>query len=132
MILYNWTLPHVIYTQYLGVVTGADLVESALSASGDLRFDDIKLIIGDWTKVERTDIHAKDVKTLMACLGAIAKICPRAKNGTIVRRNETGLALSSWYALLGESLPWQIDTFDCCDTAFKFYGINKADLKLDN
>jgi hypothetical protein len=124
-----WSMPGVVYTRYLGVVSGRELIESALSKSGDARLDNISYIIGDWTAVERTDISAQDVKELIAVLHAVARCCPKAKNASIVNRNETGLALVAWYRHLGESLPWQLDIFHNQMDAFQFYGLDFEQLQ---
>lgn len=126
----NWSVPGLVYTRYLGVVTGAELIQSALDKSGDERLDNIAYIVGDWTGVERTDISAQDVKELIAFLNAVARCCPNAKNASIVNRNDTGLALVAWYRHLGETLPWQLDIFHDTQDAFRFYGLDYSQLKL--
>ncbi len=128
MIVDYWHVPGVLYTRYLGVVSGPELVQSSLAASGDERFDNIRLIIGDWSEVKKTLIEAEHVKELVACLGAVSRICPDAVNASIVRRNETGLALAAWYRHLATVLPWEIDIFHSAEEAGAFYGISAPQL----
>ena len=119
-----------LYTQYKGVVTGQDLIDSSLKKSGDERLDNIEIILADWTEVERTEISPTDVTELIAYLKAISRICPKAKSGSIVRRNNAGMGLTAWYRHVGDSLPWQIDIFSSLDEAFSFYGLEPKDIKL--
>jgi hypothetical protein len=125
-----WTYPRVLYTQYLGIVTGDELIQSSLQKSGDSRFDSIDYLIGDWSQVDRTEISAEHVKELIACLNAISRICPKARNASIVKRNDTGLALVAWYRHLGSELPWTIDIFHAIDEAFDNYNLNINMLEL--
>lgn len=124
MIVDNWKIPNTIYTQYLDLVTGEQLVEYALIACGDNRFDNLKFIIADWTLVKKTQISAQDVKELVACLISISRICPKAANATIVRRNEDGMALAAWYRHLADMLPWKIDIFHSVEEAFDYYNLD--------
>lgn len=128
MVKHNWSIPNVLYTQYLDLVTGEELINSTLGISGDSRFDNVAYVIGDWTAVKKTEISASEVKQLIACLTAVARICPRAKNASVVNRNDEGLSLVAWYRHLGESLPWQLDIFHETEDAFNFYGLDYTTL----
>lgn len=129
MIVDSWHIPKVLYTQYLGVVTGQELIEYALKQSGDSRLDDTSYIIGDWSQVQHTNINTDDVKILMGYLTAVSKICPNARNASIVKRTETGLGLAAWYRHLGESLPWEIAIFHSPKEAFEHYQLDLSQLQ---
>jgi len=130
MIVDHWQLPGVIYTQYLGVVTGEELIESSLKKSGDERFDHIRYIFGDWSQVKHSEISAGEVQELIACLSAISRICPQAVSASIVRHNEQGTALTAWYRHLGEILPWKIDIYHDVGKAFAAYNLNFRSLGI--
>ena len=124
MILQNWSLTGVLYTQYQGVVTGSQLINYALGASGDERFENLRFVIGDWSSVERTQISAEDVRELIACLTVMTRLCPKAHNASIVKRNESGLALAAWYKHLAENLSWKVDIYHTPAEAFSHYGLD--------
>ncbi|WP_370980702.1 hypothetical protein [Agaribacterium sp. ZY112] len=124
MIIENWSLRGVLYTQYQGVVTGEQLINYALGASGDERFENLHFVIGDWTGIEQTKISAEDVRELMACLKVMARLCPYAQNASIVNRTESGLALAAWYQHLAEGLSWEVSIFHNLRSCFEQYQLD--------
>ncbi len=132
MIEDNWTLAGVLYTRYLGFVDGQELINASLQKSGDERLDSVRYIIGDWTEVERTEISASQVQELICCLTGVARICPKAINASIVRRNDTSTSLVAWYRHLGDILPWQIDIFHDVEEAFQAYSLDYAAMDKTN
>lgn len=106
-----WESRQTLYTIYSGKVTGEDLVASSLEKSGDARFDDIRFIIADWLQATDIEISPEDVKHLVACLRSISRLCPNAKNASIVNRDETGNSLVAWYKYLADDLSWDIGIF---------------------
>lgn len=118
----DWSTPHVLYTMYSGIVTGEELLQTALKKSGDPRLDDVLFIIGDWTQSTLSFISAEEVKELVAYLSAISKTCPKAKNATIVKRDNNGNALAAWYKLLADKLPWETEIFHTLDAAEAWIG----------
>ncbi|WP_096085615.1 hypothetical protein [Agaribacterium haliotis] len=131
MIIENWSLPDVLYTQYLGVVSGEQLISYALGASGDERFENIKYVIGDWSQVERTEISTEHVRELMACLKVMARLCPDARNASIVKRNESGLSLAAWYKHLADGLSWDVRIFHDPRECFSEFGLDFHKLKVE-
>lgn len=131
MIIENWSVRGVLYTQYLDTVTGRELVDYALMQSGDSRFDQLQFIIGDWSQVTKTEISTLDVQELVACLVPMSAVCPRAKNASIVKRNETGLGLAAWYRHLGEKVSWEMDIFHSPEEAFNRYQLDYKLFKPD-
>lgn len=123
MIRNNWLPSKTLYTKYTQEVTGAELLDATLEVTGDTRWDGLKYVIGDWTQVDKTEISAKHVEEMIACLLPASRYCPHAINCAIVKRNNTGTALAAWYKLLGEKLPWQIDIYHSKEEAFEAYGI---------
>lgn len=131
MIIESWKLPGVLYTRYLDVVTGRELIDHALRQSGDARFDNLRYIIGDWSEVKKTEITTLHVKELMACLVPMSKLCPKAINASVVKRNNTGMGLAAWYRYLGEQISWRIDIFHTPEEAFENYKLDYSAVKLD-
>ena len=129
MIVESWQLSGTHYVQYLDIVTGRELIDHALRQSGDERFDSLRFIIGDWSQVKKTEISPDDVRELIACLIPMSRLCPNAKNASIVKRNETGVGLAAWYRHLGAQLSWQIDIFHSPEEAFEFYQLDYSALK---
>ena len=124
MIVDNWSIPQVLYIEYLEVVTGKQLINHSLEQSGDPRFDSLRFIISDWSQVKKTEIDPKEVKELIACLTPMAKLCPSARNASIVKRTHTGLALAAWYRHLGSAISWDIDIFHSPQEAFSEYRLD--------
>ncbi len=119
----DWSTPHLLYTLYSNIVTGEELLQTALSKSGDPRLDDVLYIIGDWTLSTLSFISADEVKELVAYLSSISKTCPKAKCVTIVKRDNNGNALAAWYNLLAEKLPWETKIFHTLEDAEEWLGI---------
>ncbi|WNO08763.1 hypothetical protein [Teredinibacter sp. KSP-S5-2] len=107
----DWSHPEMLYTLYTGIVTGEELLETALKKSGDPRFDDVKYIIGDWTEALLSYVSAEEIKQLVAYHKGMTKTCPYAKLATVVNRDRSGNALAAWYKLLCENLPWDVEIF---------------------
>ncbi|WP_339065966.1 hypothetical protein [Teredinibacter turnerae] len=100
-----------ILTRYTGDVTGQDLIDASLQKSGDIRFDQVKFIIGDWSGATNIQISPEDIKALVACLRPISVICPNAKSASIVNPDSTGNALVAWYKFLADDLSWEVEIF---------------------
>gem|GEM_PF-815437 len=98
-------------TRYTGSVTGQEMITSTLEKSGDERFDRVKYILQDWTQVEDVYVSRQNVRELVACLRPISRICPKAKNASIVNPDDTGSALMAWYKYLADDLTWEVDIF---------------------
>ncbi len=128
MIIHNWSLPNVLHTRYLGVVTGQELVQATLASTGDERFDDLDLIIGDWSLVRKTLIDHHDVRYLSACLEQATKNHKTIANPTIIRRSDTGIGLATLYRHYGRNLPWEIAIFYTLDEVIAAYQLDEAAL----
>lgn len=100
-----------ILTRYTGEVTGQELIDASLQKSGDMRFDHVKYIIGDWSGIDHILITPEDIKALVACLRPISFICPTAKSASIVNPDSTGNALVAWYKFLADDLTWDVEIF---------------------
>ena len=118
----DWSHPELLYTLYTGIVTGEELLQTALNKSGDPRFDEIKLIIGDWSKALLSYISAEEIKQLVAYHKAMLSSCPYAKVATVVNPDRSGNALAAWYKLLCENLPWDVEIFYSLKEAEKWLG----------
>ncbi|ABD79792.1 hypothetical protein [Saccharophagus degradans] len=112
-----WESKSTVITQYSGRVNGQELIEASLKKSGDDRFDDVRIIIGDWSRISHVDITPEDVKALVACLRSISKINPYAINASVINQDETGNALAAWYKFLADDLSWKIGIFHTMDEA---------------
>ena len=113
---HNW-LPSGLHTQYIGVITGNELVDGALKISGDPRFDNIRYIIDDFSKLVGNKITIADVERLVACIGAITKSNPYIKNAMVLANNEESNALIGLYVFLASELTWQFETFSALTEA---------------
>jgi len=111
MIVDYWEPNGLLVTRYLETISGEDLVSSALSKSGDDRFDQVKYIISDWSEAQEVKIGTQDVELLVACLRPISAIIPNAKNASLVNRDTTGNAVLAWYKFLTEDLSWDVEIF---------------------
>lgn len=98
-------------TRYTGRVTGADLLNATLKKSGDMRLDCALFILADWSRVEQVQVTPEDVRQLVACLRPISRICPNARNASIVNPDRSGNALIAWYKFLADDLSWKVDIF---------------------
>jgi hypothetical protein len=106
-----WEKDNVLYVKYSGTVTGEDARKAQDSTGSDPRFDDLKGIIVDGSKVSEnlhTDI---DVEILSSISRAQAISNPNLKNAVITDPSDKGLALSTFYKMLAEESSWEIELF---------------------
>jgi len=107
-------------TRYTDIVTGPELIDSALHTSGDERFDRVRYILSDWSDVKKVHVSPEEIKALVACLRPISTICPRAKMGSLVNPDPAGNALVAWYKFLADDLSWEVDIFTGVEEAVKW------------
>ncbi|TVZ40808.1 hypothetical protein P886_0139 [Alteromonadaceae bacterium 2753L.S.0a.02] len=107
-------------TRYTGIVTGQELIDASLKKSGDIRFDQVKFILADWSRVDTVQITPQEVKALVACLRPISLICPYARSASIVNPDPTGNALIAWYKFLADDLTWEVEIFNSQDSAVEW------------
>ena len=127
MITYNWDSKELLHIFYSGIVSGDELIQSALDNAGDERFDDTHFVLGDWTQYRYTKIDQDDVKALVAIMKSVCRITPNAKNATVIRPDSTGNALAAFYKMIGDELPWEIEIFHSYEDAFNWFGIAMPD-----
>ena len=108
---HRWESKQLLHTYYTGKVTADDLINGALEIGSDPRFDDLRYIIGDWTKSTQSTITVEDVEHLSAYISAIAKSNPRIKNVTVMNSVESRQALVSLYGMLTEQTTWEVNAF---------------------
>ncbi|VUD61663.1 hypothetical protein TDB9533_02863 [Thalassocella blandensis] len=125
MITYHWETEKLLRICYSDIVSGDELIQSALEIAGDARFDYAQYVLGDWSKYTKTEISQEDVRTLIAIMKSVTQICPNVKNATVIRPDETGNALVAFYKMLGDVLPWQIEIYHTFDDAFAWFGIER-------
>ena len=123
MISYHWESDDLLRICYSDIVSGDELIRSALEIAGDERFDYAHFVLGDWSRYSRTEISQEDVRTLIAIMKSVTQICPYVKNATVIRPDGTGNALVAFYKMLGDTLPWEIEIFHTFDEAFAWFGI---------
>ncbi len=96
-------------------------MRSALDIAGDERFDYTHYILGDWSQYEHSHVHQEDVKTLIAIMKSICKICPNVKNAVVIRPDRSGNALVAFYKMLADDLPWDIEIFHSFEEAYQWF-----------
>ncbi len=121
-----WESKDVCRTVYSGIITGQELIDSALEKSGDARFDDIRFVLSDWRPAIKVHISPEDIKHLVACLRSISKLCPHAYNASVLNKDETGVALTAWYKYLADDLSWHVELFYDIDEARAWYDKHKS------
>ncbi len=99
--------PRGLYIQYIGRVTGRELIESSLKLSGHPKFDKIDYVLADWSQATESTVTAEDVRELAAYIEAMAKTNPNVKNVTVMYPDETRQALVALFALFTENFSWQ-------------------------
>lgn len=125
MITYEWAAAQFLWIQHTGKVTGDELVRSALSLAGEERFDSTRFVLGDWLHFEKAYVNDTDVKTLIAMMRTICQICPRVKNATVIRPDESGNALMAFYKMLADDLPWEIEIFPDLESAYSWLDMSE-------
>jgi len=115
-IKHNWE-KHGLHTQYMGNLTGKELLQAALDTSGHPQFDELLYIIGDWSGSLETTTDRADVEELVAYIRAMAVTNPRIKNASVMNEKESNQALVSFYALLAEELTWDVRSFHTLEEA---------------
>ncbi len=123
MVEYIWLNSRLLHIRYSGVVTGEELIQSALDNAGDARFDYVHYVLGDWSTYIRTEIDQEDVRTLIAMMKNITQICPGVLNATVIRPDKTGNAMVAFYKMLADELPWTIEIFHSFEDAFAWFDI---------
>lgn len=115
-VINNWEA-NGLYIQYIGHVSGAEMLAAALEVSGDPRFDDIRYVLSDWRQATETSITPDHIRELVAYVNAMAKSNPKIKNATVMYDDEERKAKVALYGVLAEDSPWQIDFFDTIEEA---------------
>lgn len=128
MVRFDWINSHFLHVQYEGVVTGDELMESSLAISGDSRLDYTHFVMGDWTRLKRSELDQDDVKTLIAILRSVCQITPHAKNATVVKPDASGNAMAAFYKMLADDLPWKFEIFHTYEKAYQWF--EQSDLKI--
>lgn len=125
-----WESKDVLLVAYSGTVTGPELLESSLKLSGDARFEDVRLFLADWSDIERVAISPEDIKQLVACLRSASRLCPHAKNASVIRMNDTSTALLGWYKFLADDLSWDVEVFQTEEEARTWYRNSRKTRKI--
>ncbi len=131
MVSFNWHSKELLYIRYSNIVTGDELVTSALDIASDPRFDHTHFIVADWSDYRRTNIRIKDIKTLVAVMKSICKGCPFVKNATVIRRDGTGNALVALYKMLIDDTSWEVEIFHECKQAFDWFGLTSDETQTN-
>lgn len=131
LVSFNWHSKNLLFIRYSNIVTGDELVTSALDIASDPRFDHTHFIVADWSDYRRTNISIKDIKTLVAVMKSICKGCPFVKNATVIRRDGTGNALVALYKMLIDETSWEVEIFHECEQAFDWFGVSFNEQPID-
>lgn len=122
-ISHDWVSEKLLHTRYTGHVTGADMLEAANEIAAHPKMENIRYVIGDWSKVEVADISPDDVRELAALIIALAKSFPGVKNASVVANYESGEARASLYDVLTDGTTWETATFGSVEDAMKWFNI---------
>ena len=120
-IKHNWLSEDILHTQYLETVTGKDLIQEAHEIGSDPRMESVRLVIGDWTGIEKADVSPDDIRELVSYIYALSKSFPLVWNATVVSDYEAGLARASLYDVLVDPFEWKTDTFYQIEDAISWY-----------
>lgn len=108
----NWNSSRYLHVQYLDTICGQDMLDGALEISGDPRFDDLRVVIGDWSGAEESTVTEEDVEQLAAFISAMAISNPNVTHLTIMYQgNETRQAMVSLFTVLTHNTPWTTKAF---------------------
>ncbi|MBV1877177.1 MAG: hypothetical protein KUG79_06010 [Pseudomonadales bacterium] len=113
----KWESKKLLVMNYLGRVSGLELLDTTLKLGGDPRFDDLRYILSDWSGIDKADISAEHVKELVAYVTAMSQTNATIKNASVTAKDETGRALVAFYQHLTRSISWQIQYFENTDDA---------------
>ncbi|PCK09586.1 MAG: hypothetical protein COA42_03505 [Alteromonadaceae bacterium] len=120
MITYRWDKPNFLHIIYTGVITGDELIQSALDIAGEQQFDNAHFVLGDWSHYTHSSIDEEGVKALVSIMKSVCKICPQVRNAVVIRADKSGNALPSFYKMLGDILPWKIEIFNHFKDAYNW------------
>ena len=118
-ISHEWN-PPLLVTRYTGKVTGEELIQEAISVSGDPRFDSLRYIIGDWTGATESETTPEDVEKLAVYIEQISRSNPNVKNATITYNRESSKALAALYLMLTETTSWKTEMFNTMEGALNW------------
>ncbi len=107
----KWESRQLLTIHYRGEVSGPDLLDTSLRISGDARFDDLRYVLSDWSKVDKANVTKKDVRVLVAYVSAMARTNDYIKNAVVVTSDGIGRSLGSFYKELTADISWQIKYF---------------------
>jgi len=122
-IKHTWVSDELLHTQYIGHVTGEDMLNAAHEVGADPRMEHIRYVIGDWLQVGEAEITADHVRELAAYIFALSKSYPRVKNASLVANYESGVARATLYDVLSEDSPWEMATFGKYEDAIAWFGL---------
>lgn len=120
MITYKWDKPNFLHIIYTGVVTGDELIQSALDIAGERQFDNARFVLADWSHYTRSYIDEEGVKALVSIMKSVCRICPQVRNAVVIRADKSGNALPAFYKMLGDVLPWKIEIFNHFKDAYNW------------
>ena len=129
-ITHQWLSKKLLHTYYTGIVTGREMLNAAIEVSSDPRFENIRMIIGDWSDISNAEISIDEVKELAAYVAAVVESFPRILNATVVANYESGLARAAYYDDLAKKSPWQTKTFSNISDA-KHWFVSKGYSLID-
>ena len=123
----HWLPSGILHISYYGKVTSKELGESTLGLSGDARFDNLKIIISDWTDPENESLEFEEeqIRQLGAYMMPLALSNPRVKLAGILNpNNKNRWEMVNFFETLIEALPWEIKVFDSGAQAKIWLGVD--------
>ena len=117
-IQYKWE-NNGLYRQFTNKICGKEILNINLSMQGDPRFDDIRYVINDFTKVIEFDFSDLDIKKITVMDNAASISNPNIKNA-LVSTHEPLLVWIKIYCEIMESSPYECEIFDTVDDAYRW------------
>jgi hypothetical protein len=127
-IVHTWEDNKLLVTRYTGTVSGKELAQSALELSADVRFDELRYVVGDWREVEHLDMEKKDIQVLVAYIDALCLTNPRIRNATLVKstggdKPNKGDDLVLFYRSRTGEVVWETEIFTSEEEAREWLGV---------
>ena len=111
-IVSHWNSSRYLRIQYTDKISDKELLANALEISGDPRFDDLRVIIGDWSGAEESTVSEQGVEQLVAYISAMSISNPHITHLSIMYQgDETRQAMVNLFTVLTQNTPWTVKAF---------------------
>lgn len=105
-----------LHRQFTGSITGKEVLESNLYIHGDERFDNIRYVFNDFTRIDGFDVTELNIAEI-STMDNVAAMYSKKLKIIIVANNEDFLHWARLYLTHMENSPFDVDIYEDIDCA---------------